>query len=387
MIYYVDYFDFYLGGRANRLIIKNKILRFKYDILCIKPQNDILVFTLSETMLEDSNRILVEYDEFWQNGIFKIALAKKYKNAKTYISDRMKILNDEERTNFELDIYNSDIAHTFFDEYLEDKLKLKGQKSYILHRTSNADTNNRILFRKRISDMETMYHGMKDIMNYSEINNLIKELSDRSNDGSQVFQRGYIIKDIFQKYPSLHKKSSFLYNLFDQNYNDAMALAVDATRLTTLQSRVNGDVLEKFISSMDPKMYKKINLMTSQQLYSLVNCKSWQRYVDNVNELYFYLWELKKLPKDHNIYKYYKKRVDLITYAYKYLIEIMDRIIGFITIPEPYWRIYYEQLKYNIEMIKESYLLRTNYILYLASDIFAETSLINMLIDDIISGD
>lgn len=94
MIYYVDYSDFYLGGRANRLIIKNKILRFKYDILCIKPQNDILVFTLSETMLEDSNRILVEYDEFWQNGIFKIVLAKKYKNAKTYISDRMKILND-----------------------------------------------------------------------------------------------------------------------------------------------------------------------------------------------------------------------------------------------------------------------------------------------------
>ena len=107
MRYYVDYFDFSLGGISNRMIMTNKILRLKYDVLCANPQNDIFVFTITETLLEDSNRVLIEYDDFWKNGVFKIAFAKKYKSAKTYINDRLDILYDEGVKNFEFDIYNT----------------------------------------------------------------------------------------------------------------------------------------------------------------------------------------------------------------------------------------------------------------------------------------
>lgn len=387
MRYYVDYFDFCLGGRSNRMIIANKVLRLKYDVLCTKPQDDIFIFTITETLLEDSNRILIGYDDFWRSGVFKIAFSKKYKNAKTYINDRLNILNAEEGTNFELDIYNSRVAHCFFDEYLEGELKLKGKNTYVIHRMSDADLNNRTLFRKRIYDLDVMYRGLGDTLDYSKLNSLINDLSERSYDKTQIFQRGYIVKDIFLKYPNLYKKNLFLYNLFDQNYNDAMALSVDAIRLSTMQHRINGVILGNFISCMDSEMYKKINSMTSHQIYLLVGNTSWQLFVEQINELYIFLLKFKKVPNDYKIYKYFKKRVDLITYAYKFLIEIMDRIVGLMTVPEPLWKLSYEQFKYELEKVGEMYFRQTSYIIWVASEIFKKKFFMNMLIDDILKGE
>ncbi len=387
MRYYVDYFDFSLGGISNRMIMTNKILRLKYDVLCANPQNDIFVFTITETLLEDSNRVLIEYDDFWKNGVFKIAFAKKYKSAKTYINDRLDILYDEGVKNFEFDIYNASIIHRFFDEYLEGELKLKGKNTYIIHRTSDADLNNRTLFRKRIYDLEEMYRGVGDALDYCALNSLVSDLSERSYDKTQVFQRGYITKDIFSEYPNLYKKNSFFYNLFDQNYNDAMALSVDAVRLSTMTHRINGIILGNFISCMDSCMYKKINKMSSHQIYLLVNSKSWQYFVGDINELYIHLWMIKKVPKDYKIYKYFKKRVDKITYTYKFLIEIMDRIVGLITMPEPLWKLSYEHFKYEFEQFGEMYFKQTNYIIWLASEVFKKKDLMNMIVDDILKGE
>ena len=364
MRYYVDYLDFCLGGIANRRVMSNKILRLKYDVLCINPYNDIFVFTISETLLEDSNRILIEYDDFWKSGIFKIAFSKKY--------------------NFELAIYNSEVTDRFFDQYLVGKLNLKGKNTYIIHRTSDADVNNRALFRKRIHDLDAMHQRFGEIMNYSMLDSLITDLSDRSNDKSQIFQRGYIVRDMFLKYPMLYKKNTFLYNMFDQNYNDAMAISVDATRLSAMKHRISGVVLGKFIFNMDSQMYKKINEMSPHQIYLLVNNPSWRAFVNDIDRLYVFLWNLNKIPNDYNIYNYFKKRVDLITYSYKNLIRIMDRIVDLVTVPEPLWQSTYEQFKYEFEKIVEMYLQQTNYIIWIASEIFKKREYINMMIDDIL---
>lgn len=387
MRYYVDYFDFFLGGRANRMIIDNKILRLKYDVLCINPQYDLFIFTITETLLEDSNRILIQYDDFWRNGIFKIAFSKKYKNAKTYIKDRLDILNSENETNFELDIYNSDIVYHFYDEYLEKELRLKGKNTYVIHRSSDADVNNRTLFRKRLYDLNEMYMGLGDILDYSTLNNLVNDLSDRSYDKTQIFQRGYIVKDIFLKYPNLYKKNSFIYNLFDQNYNDAMALSVNAVRLSKMVHKMNGVILGNFILCMDSDMYKKINFMSAHKIYILINNPSWQLFIEAINELYIYLLKINKIPKDYKIYKYFKKRVDLITNTHKCIIEIMDKVIGLLTIPEPYWKLSYEQLKFEIEKFGDIYLQQTNYIIWVAHKIFQQKKYIKFLIDDILKGE
>lgn len=387
MKYYVDYFDFFLGGIANRMAVRNRELLLKYDILCIDPNHDIFIFTVTETLLEDSNRILIKYDDFWKNGIFKIALSKKYRNARVYVDDRLKILNNNGEQNFELDIYNTQIVQLFLNDYLEGKLKLKGKNTYVEFRTSDADMNNRTLFIKRVTDLDKMYGALGEYLDCNTFNALVDDLVERGHDKSQIFQRGYILHDMFLKYPSLCKSRSFMYNLFDQNYNDAMAISVDATRLSTLKHRMNATVLEQFILEMAPSMHKKLNLMRPHDVYTLINNRSWRLFVEEINELYVYLWKVKKVHGNCNIYQYFIERINFHTYTHKFLIEIMDRIINLVSIPEPFWRIYYEQFKYEYEQWWDNRFRQTNYIIWLAAEILRKRCYMNQIIDDIIRGE
>lgn len=386
MRYYVDYFDFYLGGIGHRMILKNREQRFKFDILCTNPSDDILIFTLSETLLEDSNRILVQYDDFWKRGIFRIALAKKYKDVHNYIKERQDVLNSvgTMEDNFERDIYSSSSTTFFIDEYLEDKLGLKKENSYIIHRTSNADFNNRVLLKNRICNCENMYDEMKKTLDYHTYNRLIDDLSNRSDDKTQIFQRGFILKEMFLKYPSINKNRSFLYNLFDQNYNDAMALSVNSIRLSKIRNKINGGILYEFLFYLDRALCKKVNSLSPHQLFLLVNNISWRIFVENINDLYSYLFEMRSISQGYNIYRYIKRRTNYITYVYDFLISIMDWIIGQIGIPESYWRTQYEILKCNIENIVEVHLQQYDYVYYVASKIFKRKELIMMLVEDII---
>ena len=96
MKYYVDYFDYYLSGLTSgyRMKTRNRRERLLFDLLCIDPKQDIFVFTLTETLLEDSNAILVKYVDYWKNGVFKIAMSPKYKSATKYVDDRLGALHD-----------------------------------------------------------------------------------------------------------------------------------------------------------------------------------------------------------------------------------------------------------------------------------------------------
>lgn len=386
MRYYVDYFDFYLGGIGHRMVLKNKEQRLKFDILCIDPLQDILVFTLSETLLEDSNRILIQYDDFWKNGIFKIALAKKYKNLHDYIKERLDILNfaGMREDNFESDIYSSKITFCFIDEYLGDKLNLKKGNRYIIYRTTNADLNNRTLLKNRIYNSENIYNEMKKTLNYNTFNKLIDDLLNRSNDKTQIFQREYILQDMFMKYPNINTNRKFLYNLFDQNYNDAMALSVDAVRISKTTYRINGDILFDFLFYMDKTLCKKINSLSSHQIFLLINNISWQKFIEKINDLYIFLYEFKKISQGYNMYHYIKWRTDLLTYASNYLVIIMDWIVGKIGIIEPYWRIQYELLKYDVENFIGTHFRQADYTLYIASEIIKRKESIMTLVEDII---
>lgn len=42
MKYYVNYFDFFMGGIANRMAVKNREILLKYDILCINPNTEVV---------------------------------------------------------------------------------------------------------------------------------------------------------------------------------------------------------------------------------------------------------------------------------------------------------------------------------------------------------
>lgn len=260
MNYFVDYFGYYLGGIGNRMRVKNRNEKLIFDILCINPNTDKLIFSLSETLLEDSNRILIKYDDFWKNNIFKIALDKKYKNANEYIDNRLKILNKslDNHNNYELNIYQSVIPNYFINDYLIRNLNLRGKNTFIFHRTSNADINHRVLLKEKINNYDLLYSNLLQYLNLKEIDILINYFNNQADDKKNLFQRGHILNQVFEMYPVLSSKRSFLYNIFDHNYNDALAQSVNAQRLSTLLHSLNGVSLSKFLYNYDYDVYKKI---------------------------------------------------------------------------------------------------------------------------------
>lgn len=384
MNYYVDYFDFYLNGIGYRMLGKNRNQQLRYDLLCINPSSDKMIFTLTETLLEDSNRILIQYMDFWKNGVFKVALAKKYKTANAYINDRLAILYNSPKIkdNFELDIYQSDITNKFINGYLINDLKLKGKNSFIYHRTSNADNNNRTLFKQKINDYDLMYSGLNSLLNIREIDSIIAYLNNRADDKKMIFQRGYILDELFQRYPKLNTNHSFFYNLFDNNYNTAMALSVEAKRLSSLKSELNGIGLSNFVYYYDYGLYKEINSLNSKQLYELSVNASWQVFVQKVNELYKHLFFLKKIDQNYNIYKYFSRYVYGREFLCKSIIRILDLIINKIDIPKYMWFMQYEEFHEQSEIFIYN-LFREPYIFSVANDVLKSKSMIKKLVQDI----
>lgn len=162
MNYFIDYFGFYLSGIGYRMQTKNRNERLLFDVLSINPSNDRLIFSLPETLLEDSNRILIKYVDFWKNNIFQIALDKKYKSANAYIDNRLKLLNNnfKNNDNYELDIYQSPLVDYFINDFLIHDLRLCGRKSFIIHRTSNADINHRTLLKESLNKEDLFYKNL-----------------------------------------------------------------------------------------------------------------------------------------------------------------------------------------------------------------------------------
>lgn len=211
MDYFVDYFGYCLGGIGNRMRVKNRNERLLFDILCINPETDKLIFSLPETLLEDSNRILIQYVDFWKNNIFKIALDKKYKSANAYINNRLELLSKNlgNNENYELDIYQSPIINDFINDFLIDNLGLRGKKSFIIHRTNNADITHRNLLKGKINKDDFLYKNLSSYLDIKDIDIIIKYLNDQADNKKNLFQRGHILNQIFKMYPKLNSNHSF----------------------------------------------------------------------------------------------------------------------------------------------------------------------------------
>lgn len=386
MNYFVDYFGFYLGGIGYRMQLKNRNERLIFDILSINPANDILIFSLPETLLEDSNRILIKYVDFWKNNIFKIALDKKYKNAQVYINDRLKLLdNNSINNNYELDIYQSPLSNYFINDYLINDLKLRGKKSFIIHRTNNADINHRTLLKESINKGDLFYKNLSSYLKVEDIDKMLDFLYNQADNKKNLFQRGHILNQVFKMYPSLNSNHAFLYNVFDNNYNDALAISVNAQRMSKMYHTLSGITLAKFLYNFDYTMYKKICSFTPTQLFVLCKDISWLMFIQRIKELYEYLFINKNINSNYNIYKEYKKKSIVKTYMFGFIINIIDHIINQLNIPQPYLYNYYIHFKTSLNNYIEAYLNSKNYLYYIASDIYDRKESIQKLINDIMS--
>ncbi len=385
MNYFVDYFGYCLGGIGNRMRVKNRNERLLFDILSINPTTDILIFSLPETLLEDSNRVLINYKDFWKNNIFKIALDKKYKSANAYINNRLELLSKsiDKHENYELDIYQTEIPNYFINDFLINSLNLRGKNSFIFHRINNADTNHRLLLKEKINNYDLLYINLSQYLNEKDIDALINYFNNQADDKKSLFQRGYILNQVFEMYPVLNSNRSFLYDIFDNNYNDAMALAVNAQRLSTLVHTINGASLSKFIYNYDNNIYKKICQFTPHQIFMLSQNISWLNFVQKIKELYEYLYINKCLSQNYNIYKYYQRKIKIKKYAFDFIIKTIDYIINQTNIPIYYWYDYLINLKKSINDYIYTYILSQDYMFYITSDIYDRKKSIQTIVNDI----
>lgn len=161
-----------------------------------------------------------------------------------------------------------------------------------------------------------------------------------------------------------------------------MALSVEAKRLSSLKSELNGIGLSNFVYYYDYGLYKEINSLNSKQLYELSVNASWQVFVQKVNELYKHLFFLKKIDQNYNIYKYFSRYVYGREFLCKSIIRILDLIINKIDIPKYMWFMQYEEFHEQSEIFIYN-LFREPYIFSVANDVLKSKSMIKKLVQDI----
>lgn len=285
--------------------------------------------------------------------------------------------------NYELDIYRSGIANSFINDYLIGNLKLRDQNSFIVHRKSSADKNHRALLKDRINNNNLIYKELSSYLSTKEIDKIVNYFNDQADNRKILFQRGLILGEVFNMYPSLNSNHSFLYHVFDNNYNDALALSVDAERLSNLVDTLNGVSLSKFMYNFDPCVYKKICAYNAHQVYLLSINPSWIIFVDKIRELYEHLFWAKNINQNYNVYKYYRQKVIIKKYPYDFIVRIMDLIIGQTGIPQPYWFFYYNDFKRALNDYINNFLELKDNMFCVSSDIFERKKAIQTIVNDI----
>jgi len=384
--YCVDYFEFSFNHKIEKVDIEN---RFKFDLLSVYPGK--IVFTLTAALTEESSSILMKYSDFWLNKKLGITFAKKYNSAINYINDRMAILNKgvhKLEQNYEYQIYTSKHTNDFIN-YLTSDLSMhgSGKNSYIVHRKSDADYDNRLLFRSEIIDSQNfIYKNLRSVLNFKDFTNMSCKLIDLADDKKIIFQRGNIVHEVEANFPQIGKGIYFLQNIIDNIYNKAMAQSANAIKLSTENLRINGIGLTKFLYSFDKELYLDIQTLTPHQLFKLAEDRSWQLFIDDINALFVDLIGYKNITQNTNITKYVNRNIAIKTTLKEAASFVLDCILGTIAICVPLAYALKKQIESKFDPILNVQLYRFSKYYYLAMEIHERSIRVKGIVKDIKNG-
>ena len=279
--FFADYMDYSVEKKGR--IISNPFEILTFDLLCFFPSTTVL--TLTSTLIGDSAKRFVEYDDFWKEGLLKIHFSRG-DTADKYLSRKLSSSNSK-FNNYEIELYKADGTDYFVNGYLRGLLY--NNIDYVFPRTSNADINNRKAFLDNLAKferriIENPYHPMP----MRSFDSLAYELEKLADDISFTFQRSKIIHALIKRkiFNNASSISDELLAIFDLSYSQAMAKSINATSISSMRQQLNGEGLKNFIMGFSQELYREIISMEPRQVFLLAKDREWQIFRNYICQLF-----------------------------------------------------------------------------------------------------
>ena len=268
------------------------------------------------------------------------------------------------------------------------QVNLKHYKnSYIVHRKSDADYNNRFLFRNEIIDnQKTLYKNLKSVLSFNDFTNMSSKLLDFSDNKKVIFQRGNIVHEVENTFPKIGRNIYIIQNLIDNVYSKAMAQSVDAMKLSTQNLQINGIGLINFLCNFDNELYLDIQTLTPHQLFLLAEDRSWQLFIGAINTLFVDLIGCKNITQSQNITKHVNRNVVLKTTIKEVVSFVLDCILGTIAICVPSSYVFKKQIESSFDTFLDTQLHKFSKYYYLTMEIYVRNIRIKGIVKDIKNG-
>lgn len=382
-LFFADYLDYSIMSKGRS--VDSPFERLTFDLLRFYPSS--IVITLTSTLIGESTTRFTEYYDFWNNGALKIHL-EKGDTADKYLSRKLASAGGYGTHNYEMQLYSSIGASSFINNFLKSELSAKNV-DYVIPRTSNADTNNRLAFLDVLGKNERRIIEAPDSpMTMREFDRLALRLETLAYDQSFVFQRSYIIRDLIAN--KIYKKtgtiSKVLLSSFDASYNQAMAQSVNATIISTMNGELNGVGLRNFVMSYSPELFHRIQLMTPSQVFLLAQDKNWQIYRDYICKLYSSLSSKYLTPQESPFYKVTQRieaQQSLIDQCIEKMAETAFDMMKY-SYPNAYSDVQNAKVfvSYYISSIRMKHSKEEQ---YYSEEIIKRTPIINQICDDILN--
>lgn len=388
-IYFADYLDYSIEKRGSNII--HPLNQLKYDLLCFYPQT--IALTLTSTLIDESTMHFVQLDEFWRNGALKIHFSQN-DTADKYHTRKLSTMKSADENNYENKLYLSNGADDFIYKYLKKELLDQGV-NYVLTRESDADKNNRETvvsnWQKYEREIIESLQAPNKMKKYDKITRLLDNLS---NDKTFTFQRSHIMKELVGRKLIRNEFdfSPIILSTLDTSYSQAMAKSINATRISTMDTQLNGIGLRNFLKGFSNDVYQLINKMTPHQTFLLAQDRSWQIFRNFISYLYFSLASKHFIHQSSDFYKNpikIQNRNEIINFCLEEMTSIVyDMIKQF----QPNAFLYIESAKkyfetYYVDKIKNlwKYKRYTDEEIYYCEEIIKRRVVIRTICEDIIN--
>lgn len=309
MLFYVDYLDHITSGNA--------VVPFEY--LAIQLRFDLLLFSKDTLCMsvpacikrEETANLLMQLDDFWENGIIKLQLDEKHKgNPNNYFSKRKSILENnlsEENllSHFEYAAYTSNRKDAFFNIYLP---STNSNKDIFIGKDKDTD----LLFRESTASLFNTYFdslcGLFDPSRRINFTGIVREIVASANYKDALFQRAILEDNIQEEFSPSSEESSIVSSILDRAFAKANADTSAAVSISLIMNQLNGKRLIKLLKVNYPYLYKKICAMTWRDVYYLSQDKDWRSFISYINVFIYVIQNMLKsregIPIDDVIKKF-----------------------------------------------------------------------------------
>jgi len=253
--------------------------------------------------LRETTDILIQLDSFWKNERILLQLDSKHSGkAANYFSNRKKILEkgmDEKQllNNFEFIAYTDKRTENFFNVYLPQAVRAE-EKDIFINKYNDTDA----LFRSNTIELFHKYYDSfcRAIPANDQIvlTGIVNRVEALANDTSILFQGSVVENRIITEFEPSQDKMHFVRVLFDRAYALANADTSNAVPLSFVLNQLTGKWLARLLKKTYNNLYKMINELPWDDVYTLSFDTDWQTFIRYLNA---FIWVVQDSIKKNQV--------------------------------------------------------------------------------------